>query len=308
MRDAEAGSGGQRAACKKRRAARRRMLRNPDSSLQYLITAASRRFPGAVTSVAATVLLLAVSVLSAGSCAKTTRRIAAPPAIAGATFAGSESCADCHDEQSESFAAATHSILGGSDAEAGDLACESCHGAGSLHVESGGESDLIINPRKSPRVCFACHLDKRAEFSLPYSHPVGSGPLGLGRSRISCSDCHQPHSPASLAWGAESLRTRNDACLDCHPAQRGPFVFEHEALRDGCTVCHEAHGSVNDKLLTERNSALCLKCHSQQQSLSGDRLVIGGRGHNSELSRGTCFSAGCHEAVHGSQVNSSLLY
>jgi hypothetical protein len=36
--------------------------------------------------------------------------------------------------------------------------------------------------------------------------------------------------------------------------------------------------------------------------------LIGGFDHAGFVSRGTCWSAGCHEAVHGSQIGSSLRY
>ena len=49
--------------------------------------------------------------------------------------------------------------------------CETCHGPGSLHVQSGGGAGTIVNPRKSPETCFQCHLDKRGEFSLPHTPP-----------------------------------------------------------------------------------------------------------------------------------------
>ena len=99
----------------------------------------------------------------------------------------------------------------------------------------------------------------------------------------------------------------DDTCGKCHMAQRGPFVFEHEAVREGCTSCHTVHGSVNNKLLTQRNQTLCIKCHFQQQTAPG-RLLVGGIDHTGFVSRGTCWSAGCHEAVHGSRVSSSLRY
>ena len=99
----------------------------------------------------------------------------------------------------------------------------------------------------------------------------------------------------------------NDACAQCHRKQHGPFVFEHEAVREGCNTCHRPHGSVNAKLLTERNAVLCMKCHFQQQQGAGT-VYIGGVNHTTFLSQGTCWSAACHEAVHGSQVNSSLRY
>ena len=70
-----------------------------------------------------------------------------------------------------------------------------------------------------------------------------------------------------------------------HAVQR-PFVFEPRP----CARVHHlsfTHGSVNQKMLTERNKTLCLKCHFKQQTGSGT-LLIGGRDHSAFLSRGTC--------------------
>ncbi|TSA34162.1 MAG: hypothetical protein D4R65_06670 [Verrucomicrobiaceae bacterium] len=189
--------------------------------------------------------------------------------------------------------------------------CESCHGPGSLHISSGGSSRMIVNPGKDPEACFKCHLEIRSKFMLPYRHAVMEG-------RVSCGDCHNPHKGEMFkGGGATNMMTRNEICFQCHTAQRGPFVFEHEALREGCTTCHDPHGSVNQKMLVARNQILCLKCHYQQQSgfaasansnSGGRTLVIGEGSHSSRLSQGTCWSGGCHEAVHGSQVNSHLRY
>lgn len=233
------------------------------------------------------------------SCA-TNRAVVVPPEIPGAQFVGSETCNDCHGEIGRDFKTATHARLQARGENAAHLGCEGCHGAGSLHNQSGGAAGTIINPRKSADVCFRCHLDKRAEFNLPYHHPVLEG-------HISCGDCHNPHKGPAIKGGGTSILSENETCFACHTAQRGPFVFEHEATREGCLNCHRPHGSVNQKLLTERNATLCLKCHFQQQSTSG-QLLIGGVNHSSFLSRGTCWTAGCHEAVHGSQVNTSLRF
>jgi DmsE family decaheme c-type cytochrome len=143
-------------------------------------------------------------------------------------------------------------------------------------------------------------LDLKGQFSLPSHHPVIEG-------KVSCTDCHNPHKGRAVPGGTHSLLSDNQQCQQCHIAQRGPFVFEHEASREGCLTCHRPHGSVNQKMLTERNQTLCLKCHFQQQTAAG-QILIGGRDHVAFLSRGTCWSAGCHEAVHGSQVNSSLRF
>jgi len=250
---------------------------------------------------------LAVCTAGISACSDSGAPIVAPPEVAGAEYVGTDGCATCHPDIVTEFSGATHAVLQpvGSDAE--PIGCEGCHGAGSLHVQSGGGRRDIVNPSRSPAACFQCHISVRGDFSLPHTHPVTTGPLDLGTSKISCSDCHSPHVGPAIAGGGTEVKSENDLCISCHPAQHGPYVFEHEALLEGCTTCHRPHGSVNEVLLTERNATLCLKCHFQEQTAPGV-LLIGGRDHSLFLSQGTCWSAGCHEAVHGSQVNTSLRY
>jgi predicted CXXCH cytochrome family protein len=232
----------------------------------------------------------------------TTQTIMAPPSIPGASFVGNNACTDCHAEIVRDFRTADHARLMAKGKNAANASgCEGCHGPGSLHVQSGGAANTIINPRKDPEACFQCHLETRAQFNLPNHHPVPEG-------KMSCADCHNPHKGSIIkGGGATNVMGRNETCFQCHTEQRGPFVFEHEALREGCTSCHIPHGSVNPKMLTERNQTLCLKCHFQQQSANG-AIYIGEVNHSSFLTRGTCWSAGCHEAVHGSQVSNLLRF
>jgi predicted CXXCH cytochrome family protein len=254
---------------------------------------------------ALTVILLSCSTF------ETNRTLLAPPGIPGAEFVGSEACETCHESITRDFRTSTHARLKAQGDNAKNIGCESCHGPGSLHVAGGGDKSKIINPRKSPDTCFQCHLEVRAQFQLPHHHPVLEG-------KVSCADCHNPHVgmaikgggtnvQQSLKGGGISFLTRNETCFQCHTAQRGPFVFEHEALRKGCVICHSPHGSVNQRMLNERNATLCLKCHFQQQTVPG-RIFISDVDHTTFLPQGTCWSAGCHEAPHGSNASNQLRF
>lgn len=222
-----------------------------------------------------------------------------PPQIPGASFEGVSSCEECHEEIVAGFDSATHSKLLASGEHAKNMGCEACHGPGSVHNESGGEIGTIHNPKADPETCYQCHLDVKGSFQLAHAHPIGDN--------VTCNDCHDPHKGAAIKGGGVAAMKEADTCLQCHQAQAAPFVFEHEATRDGCTVCHSPHGSPSEKLLKTSNQMLCLQCHFQTQT-APDMILIGGRNHASFVSRGTCWTAGCHESVHGSHVNSSLRY
>ncbi len=243
------------------------------------------------------------------SCATVDRVVMAPPMIPGAKYVGMDQCALCHEKEVKNFKLTAHARIQipGEGPRVEGEGCESCHGPGSLHVDAGGDPKLIVNPEKNPDACFQCHLDKSAEFSLPYHHPVKEG-------RMSCTACHDPHGedinkPKEL-WMARA----NEVCAQCHREQTRTHVYEHEALREGCTTCHNVHGSINPKMLVERDNNLCLKCHAQVASPSLPGVIaIGTMPHagfapTSFLQQGTCFSAGCHTAVHGSDINALLRY
>lgn len=230
--------------------------------------------------------------------AETIRRALEAQTIPGAEYVGTEACITCHEKEGRQFKNSTHARISLPEKYAKAQGCEMCHGAGSLHVDADDKDKkkFIINPKKNPSACFACHLDKKAEFQLPYHHPVMEG-------KMSCADCHNPHGEEVRPWSATTLKDINEACFKCHKEQRGPFVWEHEALRDGCTTCHKVHGSIHEKMLLVRDSNLCLRCHTQ-----ADFPVIGKRNHGTNLTQGTCFSAGCHTAVHGSNFDDHLRY
>lgn len=259
----------------------------------------------ALSSGAATLVLLVIS------CSTVDRAVVAPPQIEGATFVGDKACFECHANIARAFPASPHARLRLELSKMpGQNGCESCHGPASKHVAAGGgRGKFIINPGKDPEACFQCHLEAQAAFHFPQHHPVLEG-------KMNCVQCHDPHGmDITKPAGGLAMARLNETCAQCHREQTKPFVFEHPALREGCTVCHDPHGSINAKMLTVRDSNLCLRCHAQNQALASTggavgarQIYIGKSDHTQYLQFGTCWTAGCHTAVHGSNVNPYWLY
>ena len=222
-----------------------------------------------------------------------------PPSIPGASYIGWEACAGCHEKEYKYFELSDHASVAidvtYEDAQQDQAeACETCHGPGSLHIEDSTNKDLIIRAN-AETACFNCHLDVKGKFMLQHHHPVPEG-------RMFCTDCHDMHGSKVMATGGKSLLGtgllgRDEKCYNCHKEIRGPFVFEHEAMREGCSVCHTAHGSISDKLLVAGPTITCIRCHIEDK--------LGGIHHSNE--RYNCID--CHTKVHGSNnARSSLRY
>lgn len=291
----------------------RSILKHGKSALRWLTKILPRH--RGTAAVLAGAVFLAFAVIS---CRTVSRVSVQLPNVPGAKYIGSKECEQCHEEIYKTFQTADHAVLTMGGPNILNAGCESCHGPASIHSDSGGETkppysfgpgrplanSFGANPalpkaRAIETVCLNCHGDVRGEFALPNHHPVPEG-------KMSCIECHPPHKGTAHLGGSTALKSQDATCLKCHPTQRGPYVFEHEAMHEGCTSCHGAHGTVNPKMLTARDSNLCLKCHFQQAV--GGQIRIGGADHTVRVQQGTCWTAGCHEAVHGSRVNSSLRY
>jgi DmsE family decaheme c-type cytochrome len=90
----------------------------------------------------------------------------------------------------------------------------------------------------------------------------------------------------------------NDKCYECHTEKRGPFLWEHEPVRESCVTCHDPHGSTNDRLLVAKVPMLCQRCHigTRHPSTIYDSLSIQNKSVR-VVDRG-CVN--CHSQIHGS--------
>jgi predicted CXXCH cytochrome family protein len=150
-------------------------------------------------------------------------------------------------------------------------------------------SSLLRNSQ--PELCFSCHGVVAAQFALPSHHRVPEG-------FMKCTDCHSPHGTRNKPM----LRKTNwEGCINCHIEKRGPFVFEHAAVKvEGCTACHSPHGTVSRMLLLRREGRfMCLQCHVDPQAPNVPH------GRLSFATMGECVR--CHASIHGSNFNRFFL-
>ena len=188
-------------------------------------------------------------------------------------------CLGCH--------AGTHPNFERSPHAKANVGCTSCH---SVHASADKEQLLKAS---QPMLCFQCHTDVKPAFDMPFHHRVNEG-------LVQCSDCHDVHG----TFGNNNLKStadQNQICTKCHTETRGPFVFEHAAVKaEGCLGCHTPHGSQNARLLNmPQINTLCNQCHSPVAAGAVHGMSAG----SSELT--PCTS--CHTYIHGSNINPAFL-
>lgn len=251
-------------------------------------------------------------------------------------------CLDCHDGVDQSLADGPHRLGSEYARPKVIVACVSCHAGADAHLNDPGRETITtpaeLSGHEAFTTCTQCHLahvgldnygfdvhavqemncsrchkihvydkplllDDRAGFCLPCHNEAATGfarrsqhPVMQGN--ITCLSCHR------------FLKRLDDRpeydlvgiCRDCHPAQGGPFPYEHEATtgyavaEGGCTECHNPHGSENDRLLAQPANHLCRQCHAPV----GHATAHGGIWASYDCQV-------CHSDIHGSYVSNLFL-
>lgn len=258
-----------------------------------------------------------------------TQRLSQTPT--GAQGVGKERCLECHEEKKEKLLK-VHAD------------CESCHGAGSVHVEDPSKENIAY-PNET--ACLTCHQyrDNRRLTWKSSEHR---------QANLTCIDCHsvhqkafrkadvrfsylQPKSALCLRCHANKVgqfrmtshhpvlegamncvechnphedrklqaTERNDLCYRCHQEKRGPWVYEHQPVTEDCQICHSPHGSVSRRLLRKNEPYVCLSCHSFAASRHVDQGSTGIAGTNFTRAFFTRCSD-CHGAIHGTHQDEWL--
>ena len=201
--------------------------------------------------------------------------------IPGATRVGSEACAACHTDLKNNFRHAFHAGQG--------VECEDCHGAGSAHIDGGGDVTKIVSyGRRSARdangACLSCHVQDESVRNWMAGPHMSNG--------LRCTDCHQVHGQykgrkndvppnferclrARKPWKTRCPKAKRwshagrKMTLACNATRRsaGKSVCPTTFLREGkmdCADCHDPHGGPGgNNLRTANANQLCLGCHAQ---------------------------------------------
>ena len=186
--------------------------------------------------------------------------------------AQNEPCLKCHESDERRYwKSSAHDTR--------DVACVNCHKI----MEKASDRFALAKANQND-TCAQCHLVRKAQ-SFRNSH------MSTREGDTQCSSCHAPHgSPTEKLLKGNSV---NETCYMCHPEKRGPFLWEHDPVRESCTNCHEPHGTLNDNLLKIRRPRLCQSCH------------VEGRHPSTAGQPGTYVTVGagcpnCHNRFHGS--------
>jgi DmsE family decaheme c-type cytochrome len=217
-------------------------------------------------------LLLSCAVLAAwgltGAASQdfTDKKVPAPPPAAPAKLAGMEACGECHSDKVEQLARTAHGRTGHTTPD-GALACETCHGPGSEHIEGGGDATKIrsfkkLSPPDVVAVCLTCHEQGEN------SHWKGSP---HDNRALSCLSCHQIHPEKEVPEHLLAKQTEFATCTSCHMRRKASLYRSgHMPMREGtmrCTSCHNPHGSTGPTLLKQASiNENCYTCHAEKRS------------------------------------------
>lgn len=234
----------------------------------------NNRTPVAATIAAA---FLCVAGLSAGTLKqkqkkpddKTAQKSEAP-ANTTAQYVGDATCTTCHDDIGKTFDQNPHwKTTLNKHAGAGKQGCEGCHGPGSEHASSGGQTSMpfVFTKMTAEQVssrCLECHSNgATAQEQLNFEHSVHA------ENNVSCLDCHSVHHGLDTRYLL--VKEEPQLCYGCHRDKQAQFNMPwHHKVNEGvvrCSNCHNPHGSFIKTQLRSASAqdAVCFTCHEDKQ-------------------------------------------
>jgi DmsE family decaheme c-type cytochrome len=205
----------------------------------------------------------------------------APAAPKEPTYVGSDVCKACHAPQFDKFGETQMGkiFLFNARTLREKQGCESCHGAGSNHVEAGGGRGVggLITFRKDAEpgavqngACLQCH-EKGAQTYWEAGPHAGRG--------LTCTNCHTVMHKTTDRYQLAAVddktpffwkRADIEVCGQCHLQRKAQLLrSSHMPLREGkigCSDCHNPHGTPNPSQLKQASvNENCYTCHTERR-------------------------------------------
>ncbi|MGA8740466.1 MAG: tetratricopeptide repeat protein [Terracidiphilus sp.] len=189
-------------------------------------------------------------------------------------------CLHCHASNVARSLPEARNLYAGEPFAHGGITCTACHGDGDAHLASKGKARMLdidaLQPVRRDSVCLNCHLEGQAavvrngkrmedfapgddlfDYALFFKYAGESGSGGRATSqweallrsqckkqsgdRLTCTTCHDPHSPPTPE---EKVTFYREKCLQCH--NTAGFAERHHPENADCTACHMARPPSND--------------------------------------------------------------
>jgi len=236
--------------------------------------------------------------------------VASRVALAGKPddYAGWETCAGCHQAESEAYAKTVHARAGdrvndpatlkvGQAIQAGSSSkpasvkgCETCHGPGKAHAtaeeQAAGDpakekagTRLIFafkaNPKENSERCLTCHITSRQQDGFAHSQHAAVG--------VDCGECHAVH-----------LVNKGEAHGITRPAQAQAAFHQVPQLPETSRWLHNS-------LLKESEPNLCFSCHGNVRAQFA--LPVHHRAPEGLIKCSDCHSP--HDSINRSGLNAT---
>uniref|UniRef100_E6QIJ4 Putative multiheme cytochrome c n=1 Tax=mine drainage metagenome TaxID=410659 RepID=E6QIJ4_9ZZZZ len=172
-------------------------------------------------------------------------------------FVGSSACIACHKEVTGKYSSNPHFRH---DHDGKAVSCESCHGPGRKHIESGGDTEKIFSfngakTAEEDNICLGCHAASLPDFKHTAHREAGVG----------CVGCHSMHAFKSEKTMLKQPETT--LCETCHADVKPAFELRsHHKVNEGvmtCGDCHNPHAPVDKQspAAVANQNQICMNCH-----------------------------------------------
>jgi predicted CXXCH cytochrome family protein len=123
-------------------------------------------------------------------------------------YVGTQACADCHGNVGGTFPKNPHAKTL-TNKEVNKQGCESCHGPGKSHAESGDPDNIVrfesVSKAGATKICSGCHLAKDLGDTVHVQH---------SKAEVGCLDCHSVHFGNAQEHWIKSEKAK--LCSTCH--------------------------------------------------------------------------------------------